>query len=121
LLDGREVFIDPANPDDLTLGIFQRQLGGVIPGDSPVRVDQSLDFAHHWLSGFNDSLFILKGLFCRLLRPKIEIAFPDEIQRVRDVHVFSDRAAGAYKMTLQIFEIDLVGGVLEQEPEEILS
>ena len=83
-------------------------------------MDQLLDLAHHGLAGFDNSLFVVKCFFCRLCRPKIKIAFADQVLRVGHIHVFSDRPTGAQKMAFQILEIDLVRRVLEQKTKKIL-
>jgi hypothetical protein len=83
-------------------------------------VDQLLDLSYHRLPSFHNSLFVSSRLPGRLLRPEVEIALADEIIWVSNVHVFCNGAAGAEKAALSIFEINLVGRVLEQETEKIL-
>jgi hypothetical protein len=55
-----------------------------------------------------------------LLRPKIEIAFADQLCRARYAHEFGHRSTRACESTRSVFEVNLVYGVLEKEIKKLL-
>ncbi len=115
-----EISVDAENSDHVAGRIFQRQFSGVIPGDPPARIDQPFHFANQRLSRFHYAFFVCGRLTGSLLRPKIKIAFADQVRRAGYAHEFGHRSTRANESAVGVFEINLVYGVLEKEIKKLL-
>ena len=85
-----------------------------------VSVHPPFNFADKRLTGFHDEPFIRGRFPSSLLRPKIKIAFADQLSRATYAHEFSHGSTRTNEPAFSILEINLVSCVLEQEIEKLL-
>ena len=115
-----DVVRDTERPDDVALGTTQRKFGRQVPAFAPITPLLVMQLAVNALSGFHDTTLFCSGLrrvFCRV---KVGVTLAYGFFGIVQAITASQAGVDANEAGLMVFEINLVGDVVDQRQQQVV-